>query len=406
MDMPEAGSNETSTRKTGAGKRWLRRWPLVVLGIVALTAATSFMVQPITWRFVLSHFRSLPPPPDVPKPEFYFRIHADLVFDSEPVLLNGWVACRGDFHRRSATRWRTSFTLSTHYIGKRLKTGGSINVGVPSGSGLCFSAVRGDLLEGSWDLSGDSFPADFLPAFFWIDNADRPTKSEIYISEDYYTRPDARLQIIEFRVDGFTKTLPADALLLDEAATPPRETGAVANGTGYFGMPQYKLRFSGGVLRRIGYEEWRDIPEIAAFVEGLEDRQEIAVLRGNAYMAAWPLRRSASGTSSYGFGTSGIPRRDPERTAMFYISKKKIPQLLARLDSVIPMACDDGWLTPFDGWTGYWPLCAFPEEDKRGMRGVVYKGQRFENPGGRAGINVVLYDPAERALIVFENTHI
>ena len=403
--MPHSEHDRTDAPEQGQRKRprrlWL--WPVGIGGVVVLAAFVSFAIWPTQLLSLLLSTVLFSGRPDVPDPDFYFHVHADLVFDGEPVLIDGWVACRGRITKYPGQKaWRTNYHLSAQFIGTRLTSGGSINMGIPGTDNLCHLTVSGNPLREDWQVSGERIPLDVLPAFYWTDDADRPTKGEIYVSEDYYGKPYARLEIKSFRFGGFTKTLPEQALLFDYLDPPSRDASALVSVDGFFGLHEDRRSFRGAVMRTIGQDIWHDIPEIAEFVEGLEDRGETVRLNGEALDAAWPLRISPTGSMPLRLTLSGVPRRHTEGGAMITSSGKDVSAILERLDTAVPMACDAGWATPVSSRIGYWPICAFSQNDNLGVRGVFYRGQRFESPNGK-DVDVVLYDPELRALIIFDD---
>ena len=394
--------NDTPDQGTPKRRRRLWPWPVGIGGVVVLAAFVSMAIWPVQWLNLIVSTILFSGRPDVPDPVFYFRVHADLVFDGEPVVIDGWVACRGRIVKYPGEQqWRTNYQLSAQYIGARLKPGGSINMGIPGSTGLCYGAVNGSPVRGEWSVSGYRIPSQVLPAFYWADNADRPTRGEIYVSEDYYTQPSARLEIKSFRIGDFAKSLPEHALLFDHLGSMPRATGALASANGRILADSGEHYFKGAVMRKVPFEDWRDIPEIIAFTERLGERREIVALHGDAFSAAWPLRRLPTGTTSYRLGLIGVPRRHGEGSALIFVAPVKASAILAGVDSVTPMACLAGWATPLSDRTGYWPICAFPLSDQSGVKGVYYEGQRFASPQG-ISIDLVLYDPNERVLIIFD----
>lgn len=403
--MTGADNENSSVPDSGKGRRrrWLWQLPLGIGGVFVLAAFVAFVLWPAQSLYFLISLVLFSGRPDVPDPEFYFQVQADLVFDGEPAVIDGWVACRGRIVKYPGEQhWRTNWRLSAQFIGTRLESGGAIYMGIPGSSGLCYLTVSGSPVRDNWHVSGEHIPAEILPEFFWIDDIDRPAKGEIYASEDYYARADARLEIKSFRINDFGKTLPEDALLLDHQKLLPRSARALASANGRVRIDTGEHYFKGAVMRNVPFDDWRHIPELVAFAERQDEQQEIAPLNGDTLSAAWPLRRLPTGTTSYRLGFSGIPRRHVEDGALISVSPKRVPAILAALDNVTPMACDQGWATPLRARSGYWPICAFPLSDQSGVKGVVYKGQRFESPQG-ISLDLVLYDPQERALIIFDN---
>ena len=403
--MTSSGNDDSSVPERQKGKRrrrlWL--WPLGVVGALLLAVHVAFVLWPAQSLYFIISLVLFSGRPDVPDPEFYFRVQADLVFDGEPAAIDGWLTCRGRFTKIPGNQhWRLGYHISAQYVGTRLRSGGAVYMGLPGTISLCGLAVSGNPAREAWNVSGERIPDEVLPVFFWIDDADLPTKGEIYVSEDYYTRPGARLEIKSFRIGGFTKTLPEGALLFDFRAPPPQTTGALANSDRLIGVEEPGRYFGGVVMRKIPFDEWREIPEIVTFVETLGGRKEVVVLDADAFNAAWPLRRLPTGSSSIHLVTVGVPRRNAEGAALIGRSPNDVMVILKVLDNVTPMACEAGWATQLQDRSGYWPICAFPYSQKWGVKGVSYQGQRFESPPG-LGMDLVLYDPAENALIIFDD---
>lgn len=404
---------------------WRRRlwlWPAWAVGAGLLLALLSFLIWPMWWLHVHIRAQHWIERPRVDMPVFYLKVHADLDFDGEPVAIDGWLACRSSLTKANREReWRTRYKISATTLGMRLTAGGAINMRVPGSQHICNRGVEGDPVSGNWRMTEGSLPDGLLPAFYWIDDADRPTRGEVYVSEGYYQQPYARLQIKSLRIGGFTETLPDGALLFDDENPPSRQSGALAS-------PWYNL--SGLVVRKIPFETWRDLPRFYAFVESLGDRQEIAqfdieAIRNASYYRRWPNHKSP-----IRLGYAGIPRRGVEGGALISSWSERASELGEVLDSVTPMTCDAGWVTPLQNRTGYFPFCATPIDDpnkiksyvksvkvnKSGgktteyglkgiiqrIRGINYKGQRIEHTH-YGDPDMILYDPEDRTMIVFLN---
>ena len=180
MGTDNDSTEEPARHAAEARPRKRRRWPWVLLGtFVVLFFLTDIVEMP---RYA------------------WYSVHADFEVGGQTVSVGGTVECR--------RRWLRFFPItallispepggayapSTRVFAQRLDTGGVL-VLAPS---LICQGVNAQQV--AWH-----FPEDTLPHVAWLDDPERPTRAEVYFSDAYYQRPDARVRLlgVRARYDG------------------------------------------------------------------------------------------------------------------------------------------------------------------------------------------------------------
>ena len=206
-------------------------------------------------------------------PTFYFRVYADVAFDGEPVVFDEILACRGFGFQILGEAPNRGYKLSASGLGRRLSDGGGLFMSAPSPCGFVNRYInqyrRGH--ERGRPLEEIEAPDNYLPYFFWADDADSPTVMEGYISEIYYDQPYARLKVNEVRIGPFTDRVPKGRTLLDDevADQDPLNIFTLREQTRFRGDARL-VGWRGHALFPIREEEWQTSPTLVAALDDIQ----------------------------------------------------------------------------------------------------------------------------------------
>ena len=115
-----------------------------------------------------------------------YEVTVDFTAEGKRMQLKRRIFCEGKVHRYPF-RANINYGATASSFGMRLPSGAAVVMVTPYLCQQMFGVGGGN--------TGD-FPIlkHFLPKFAWIDSADRPSRIEFYVSEDYFTRPNARIR--------------------------------------------------------------------------------------------------------------------------------------------------------------------------------------------------------------------
>ena len=196
-------------------------------------------------------------------PTFYFRVYADVAFDGEPVVFDEILACRGFGFQILGEAPNRGYKLSASGLGRRLSDGGGLFMSAPSPCGFVNRYInqyrKGH--ERGRPLEKIEAPDNYLPYFFWADNAESPTVMEGYIWEIYYDQPYARLKVNEVKTGPFSDRVPKGRTLLDDEVVDqnPLNIFTLRKQTRFRGDPRL-VDWRGHALFPIREDEWRTSP--------------------------------------------------------------------------------------------------------------------------------------------------
>lgn len=122
--------------------------------------------------------------------------------------------------------------------------------------------IRPPVPCGRWNRPlTDYLPDDFYPLVYWLDDAEAPSRMEVYFSKQYYERPDARIRLIDFRVRR-----------LGIGFTPLRRPSIHEDPDRIFELVPWlrsrePLGFRGFVATVAGREVWQQVPGLDAAID-------------------------------------------------------------------------------------------------------------------------------------------
>lgn len=179
----------------------------------------------------------------------YYEVTISFSAEGNDYQITNQFACEPYIHgyNGSNIRYRRYGDLPA----QRLPSGGALVFGVPF---LC-----ADRYEWERSLDGHLMPTvdpdpGYIPLAIWLDDAQSPSRAEIYISERYYEDNTSRLSIPQITVRGTPER-------------PPTENGdAIVDISLQHGTPLLKGIYATIVPSNI----WSTIPEVAALLEATE----------------------------------------------------------------------------------------------------------------------------------------
>ena len=130
------------------------------------------------------------------KPSFLAQVTVDIEVDGEPVFIERVIECRtfevpaGELLQRIGKPAPTRYFPVVRGMGARLKSGGAIMMYTPY---LCDHEVIEDGGESKIKVTPN--PPGALTMMAWTEDADDPEVLEIYASQAYFRRPEARVKI-------------------------------------------------------------------------------------------------------------------------------------------------------------------------------------------------------------------
>ena len=182
----------------------------------------------------------------------------DLVVEGEPLTITRTVNCV-PYLSSVQLDIRRSWKASLESFGKRLKSGDAVIVVAPP---LCGVAE----LSFGEDTRPIPINVEYIPLIRWVDNPDRPTVIEDYVSRGYFYASNQRV-----RYEGMS----AQAVPYESAATELEELDWFSAGRNNAFRPRESIAANGYVVWPISEGEWSKIDEIAAEIRGLD---QISVL--------------------------------------------------------------------------------------------------------------------------------
>jgi hypothetical protein len=180
-----------------------------------------------------------------------------------------------------------------YVLAHHLKDGGSLLLRLPSADGLWDDIEGYDEEPHSAEEIARKLrpPAEFLPEMSWVDDPEKPTVKERYLSEAYFTQPNAKLKIIRpFKLEFVPASEGSESVAAAQRAAAPKISKLAE------GIPEPAALFA------IARSQWSSHPDLAAFLEK-SPQTELTILRPNIV--------KQSGKS--GWRASGVCR--PKRTS-------------------------------------------------------------------------------------------
>ena len=362
---------------------------------------------------------------DQSDPTFYFRVYADVAFDGEPVVFDEILACRGFAYKSASGVPNRSYKLSAAALGRRLSDGGGLFMSAPS---PCFFVNRyinqyrrGH--ERGRPLEEIEAPDNYLPYFFWADDADNPTVMEGYISEIYYDQPYARLKINEVKIGPFTDQVPDGRTVLDDYINDPNPMNVftLRMHARFRSHPMRRANWYGHALFPIREDEWRTSPTLVAALNGIQPEDGLYNVPKDTREAGmgeieWPA--SSAGLSSRVAANrhqmlirpgSGVPRYHNELSVGTgadspghgLLTTTINPELffaLRRVEEVVPMDCAGNRCLVLQDRRGYYQF-QLKKPGPNPIDTVVYQGAEISVEYGLG----MLYDPKTGMLWLISN---
>jgi hypothetical protein len=198
----------------------------------------------------------------------HFRIVGEVEFDGERIAYDEIIQIRTDVGF-NVDLGEVSGDIRTGYsrvrIARLVKSGGVLMMEVPSAGGLWTDLEGHATPQAHWtDEYIERYmrpPREFLPEFYWFDDARHPKRAEAYISESYYDQPIARLKIIQpIRLEFVPRSPQAEATAIAQIESEPSFEyfeGRTAYGPGWW-QTIFLLPLDRG--------EWSQIAEVASAV--------------------------------------------------------------------------------------------------------------------------------------------
>ena len=340
-------------------------------------------------------------------PPFFFRVFAEVEFDGEPVVFDEILKCGGPL---------------AGGLGQRLRDGGALFMSAPQ---ACSTAKR--LLrwskegrEGGRRLEEIQIPKNYLPFFFWADNADNPKVMEGYVSEIYFEQPYARLEIKDIAIGPFTWQVPVGRQVLDDVLydQDPLNAFTLLYRPRFRGDHRRAVNWAGHALFPIHEKEWRTSPTLVAALESIKPQDGLYTLPKALSAAGLPeITREGfpAGLSSISAANRlqsvirnglGLPRYggdihigtgadDPGHGILGGpLLDKDLYFALRRVEEVVPMDCVDDRCEVLEGRRGYYRFQPLPVDAPDQIDTVVYEGIEISVEYGQG----VFYDPKTRTL--------
>jgi len=128
------------------------------------------------------------------KPRFHwYSIRADFEVAGKPVSVGGVIECARKGPDLPPLNLGSGpgnpYDPSTEAFAAPLETGGVVIISPPPTCRYPKGSLEYD------------FPKGFYPTVYWIDDAEKPSRMEIYFSDAYYQQPDARVQFVGFEAE-------------------------------------------------------------------------------------------------------------------------------------------------------------------------------------------------------------
>ena len=377
----------------------------IVVGLLAggwgflLTGWAPFLVEDVFGRSPGAEGKTDPP--------LFFRVFAQVEFDGEPVIFDEILRCDGP---------------SADGLGRRLRDGGALFMSAPQ---PCNTAKR--LLrkmkqgrKGGRRLEEIQIPKNYLPYFFWADNADNPKVMEGYVSEIYFKQPYTRLKIKNVDIGPFTWRVPDGRQVLDDALydQDPLNIFTLRYHPRFRGDHRRAINWTGHALFPIREDEWRTSPTLVAALEGIGPEHGLynvpeavreagmtdiswqASSEGRSSMSAanrlQSMIRKGVGLPRYGGDIHiGIGADDPGHGVLGGpMIDKKLFFALRRVEEVVPMDCVGNRCEVLEDRRGYYRFKPDPVGAPDQVDTIVYQGVEIGVEYG-AGL---FYDPKTRVL--------
>lgn len=299
-----------------------------------------------------------------------FNIVVDLTAEGETVQIRRRVICDP---RRDPQTGFLSWTRYPASLGARLKSKAAVIVVTPD---ICGPAATA-LVRGKNELA-----KRFVPLIAWINDADDPTKLEVYVSTEYSERSDARI-----RFDGI-KVVAVDQTLLPESA--PGEFGWLGESPGERRLRRNTRFFSGFYAKEIHENEWGKSSELGRRLRAIRS----------------PMRVDGGKIDSF-------TQEKPVEDALIEMRRG---HGVMQLSDVIPLFGDRVEVARRRAQSGYLALGWSPDEVRKDgtvmvptirLPGVTVKldGQEVSVPFPLHSAEAV-FDPATRSILLVHGTSI
>jgi hypothetical protein len=270
----------------------------------------------------------------------HFRIVGTVEFEGERISYNEIVQIRislGMISTVGLKKGDNHVGISRLWIARILKGGDALLMEVPDAAGLFTDLERtSEPPDSGWteQYMRDYLrpPPEFLPAFFWVDDAKAPRVMEGYVSETYYQQSSARLRIVEpIRIEFVPPTREADETAWQQARAEPHIE--------LYKPGELSGAWSGIRILRINEDEWTQWPDVApAIASAIENGVDALApdIEERIFHSARRLLRW--GSASY--ERRGVPQSKFAESGwgMLYRADGSL-----RADATVPAACD--WTT-------------------------------------------------------------
>ena len=277
----------------------------------------------------------LPCPNDIvwrgTRSEFY-RITGEVQYGDERIVYDQTVESKYKIGRRrdldritrifeAGARIHDPYTLA-----HRLKDGSALLLRLPSADGLWDDLEGYDTGQYTAEEIARKFrpPDEFLPELSWVDDLETPTLKERYLSEAYYTQPNARLKIVRpFKLEFVPTSQEAEAVAAAQRAAAPKLAKKAED------HPELVALYA------LSPPQWSSHPEIADFLKTVP-QAELSILPKDLKEIIRQIGiENRWGVPRYTQAGISQPTKYPDTKGMLFGAD---PEQYA--DAAIPLDCD------------------------------------------------------------------
>ena len=206
-------------------------------------------------------------------PKFY-RLTGEVQYGGERIVYDQTVETKYKIGRRRDSDQITKiYELGArihdpYTLAHRLKDGSALLLRPPTADGLWDDLEGYDTGQYTAEEVARKFrpPDEFLPELSWVDDLETPTLKERYLSEAYYTQPNARLRIVRpFKFEFVPASKEAEAVAAAQRAAAPKLAKKAES------HPELVALYT------LSRPQWSSHPEIADFLKTVS-QTELSIL--------------------------------------------------------------------------------------------------------------------------------